>query len=84
MSEVPFQHVRAIGEKFEGSSVVLDNMWFENCSFENCDVFYSGGPSETRTRMRGCKPTTSSGRLQRDHDLGKFEVEPGPNKRAHS
>jgi hypothetical protein len=45
MSEAAFQHVRVIGKKFEGSSVVLDNMWFENCSFENCEVFYSGGPA---------------------------------------
>jgi hypothetical protein len=49
MSEAMFQHVRVIGKKFEGSSVVLDNMWFENCSFENCEVFYSGGPTETRS-----------------------------------
>jgi hypothetical protein len=49
MSEGAFQHVRVIGKKFERSSVVPDNMWFENCSFENCDVFYSGGHSETRS-----------------------------------
>jgi hypothetical protein len=38
MSEAVFQHVRVMEKKFEGSSVVLDNTWFENCSFENFDV----------------------------------------------
>jgi hypothetical protein len=30
MTEAVFQHVRVSGKKFERSSVVLDNMWFEN------------------------------------------------------
>ena len=34
MSEAVFQHVRVMEKKFEGSSVVLDHTWFENCSFE--------------------------------------------------
>jgi len=49
MSEATFRHVRVNGKKFEHASIVLDNMWFENCSFEDCDVFYSGGPTEARS-----------------------------------
>ena len=49
MSEAVFQHVRVSGKKFERSSIVLDNMRFENCSFKDCDVFYSGGPVETES-----------------------------------
>ncbi len=33
MSEAVFKHVRVTGKKFERASIVLDNMWFENCSF---------------------------------------------------
>jgi hypothetical protein len=44
MTEAVFQHVRVSGKKFERSSMVLDIMWFETCTFEDCDVFYSGGP----------------------------------------
>jgi hypothetical protein len=50
MAEATFPHVRVTGKTFDRASIVLDNMWFENCSFENCDVFYSGGPAETRSR----------------------------------
>jgi hypothetical protein len=24
-------------------------MWFENCFFKHCEVFYSGGPAETQS-----------------------------------
>jgi hypothetical protein len=41
MTEAVFQHVRVSGKKFERSSIVLDTMWFETCSFgiatcQNC------------------------------------------------
>lgn len=49
MSQAIFQHVRISGKKFEKSRVVLDNTWFENCSFKDCEVFYSGGPVEVRS-----------------------------------
>ncbi len=49
MAEAVFQHVRVSGKRFERSSIVLDNTWFENCSFHDCDIFYSGGPTETRS-----------------------------------
>lgn len=35
------------GQRFEKGKVNLDNTRFENCSFKNCDVLYSGGPAET-------------------------------------
>jgi len=55
MSEAVFQHVRVMEEKFEGSSVVLDNTWFENCSFENCKVFYSiCSPVRSPIKGEGC------------------------------
>jgi hypothetical protein len=44
MAEAVFQHVQVSGKKFERSSIVLDTMCFETCTFEDCDVFYSGGP----------------------------------------
>jgi hypothetical protein len=49
MSEAIFQHVRVSGKNFERSPIVLDSMWFENCSFKDCEIFYSGGPAETRS-----------------------------------
>jgi hypothetical protein len=57
-----FQHVRVLGKNFERSSVVLDSRWFENCSFKDCEVFYSGGLTEARScrfdniraSQRGC------------------------------
>jgi hypothetical protein len=49
MAEAVFQHVRVSGKKFERSSIVLDNMWIESCPYEDCDVFYSGGPVEARS-----------------------------------
>jgi hypothetical protein len=49
MSGATFQHVSDTGKKFERSSIVLDNMWFDNYSFENCDIFYSGGSAEVRS-----------------------------------
>ena len=49
MVEAAFQHVRVSEKKFERSSIVLDNMWFENCSFKDCDMFYSGGPAEIQS-----------------------------------
>jgi hypothetical protein len=32
MTEATFQQVRVTGKKFERAFIVLDNMWFENCS----------------------------------------------------
>jgi hypothetical protein len=49
MPEAAFQHVRVSKKKCERSSIVLDNMSFENCSFRDCDVFYSGGLTETQS-----------------------------------
>ncbi len=49
MSKAVFQHVRVSGKTFEGIPIVLDSTWFENCSFKDCDVFYSGGPTEARS-----------------------------------
>ncbi len=49
MAEAVFQYVRVSVKRFEGASIVLDKTWFENCSFENCEVFYSG-PTEARSR----------------------------------
>jgi hypothetical protein len=46
MSEAVFQHVCVSGQNFERLPIVLDSMWFENCSFKDCEVFYSGGPTE--------------------------------------
>ncbi len=49
MSEAVFQHVVVSGRNFERSAVVLDSICFENCSFKDCEVFYSGGPTEARS-----------------------------------
>jgi len=54
VSEAVFQHVRVMGKKSEGSPVVLDNMWFVNCSFENCEVFSSGGQAKPVLPARKC------------------------------
>lgn len=32
---------------FIDTKVTLDNNWFENCTFRNCDIIYTGGPTET-------------------------------------
>lgn len=49
MSEAIFQHVPVSGRKFERAIIVLDSMDFENCSFKDCEVFYSGGPFEAHS-----------------------------------
>ena len=51
MSEATFHDVRVSGEN-SSMLIALDNMWFENCSFEDCDVFYSGGPTLLSVRKR--------------------------------
>ncbi len=48
MSEAIFQHVRVSGKGFERLPAVLDSMWYEDCYFKDCELFYSGGPTETR------------------------------------
>jgi hypothetical protein len=35
------------GQKFTGTRVSLDDTRFEDCTFQNCDIIYSGGPAET-------------------------------------
>jgi hypothetical protein len=32
---------------FIGQKVALDGTRFENCIFKDCDILYSGGPTET-------------------------------------
>jgi hypothetical protein len=55
MSEAMFQHVRVSGKRFERPSIVLENMWFENCSFPECEVFYSGAqPKRSLAGSRTC------------------------------
>jgi hypothetical protein len=35
------------GQSFLSTRVTLDNSRFENCSFKDCDIIYTGGPAET-------------------------------------
>jgi len=83
MSEAMFQHVRVIGKKFEGASVVLDNMWFENCSFENCDVFYSGGPTETHSCRSNEMFRNPTGPRVTAHTLPKGFIRPPSTRPQH-
>jgi hypothetical protein len=49
MSEAIFQHAPVSDKKFERAIIVLDSMDFKNCSFKDCEVFYSGGPFEAHS-----------------------------------
>ncbi len=48
-----FQHFRVSGKSFERSSIVLDKVWFESCSFHDCEVFYSRGQTSRPKRKAG-------------------------------
>ncbi len=40
-----FEHIRIVNKQFTRTSVSFDNTQFENCTFTDCDLFYSGGPT---------------------------------------
>jgi hypothetical protein len=72
MAKATFQHVRAIGKKFERASVVLDNMWFDNCSVENCDIFNSWGPTGTRSCHFQSEVRTHRRKPEKDRTCARF------------
>ncbi len=39
------QHVKGVTHAKQ--SVMLDGMWFENCTFTECTIIYCGGPCRT-------------------------------------
>jgi hypothetical protein len=60
MEMVKHAFVRVENQKFVKADLSLDNQYFSDCEFEDCNFLYSGGPLV----MNGCRLRNCAWQLQ--------------------